>query len=102
LKEDDDAVADNFELDVSDGRFAAMFDKPEYNVDPSHPSFKKTKSMQKIVEEKQRRILAGDKKQDGKFKKTKSVDEPVVSLAKAIKAKTKVKPSPRSGKAKRK
>ena len=44
-----------FEVDLGDQRFHAVFQNPEFNVDPSNPHFKKTKSMQNIVEEKQRR-----------------------------------------------
>ena len=52
---------DNFKLDLADSRFSAIFENPKYNVDPSHPSFKKTKSMQEIIEQKQKRISKGDK-----------------------------------------
>merc|ERR1712243_83744 len=47
---------ENFKLDLGDERFSAVFEKPDYNIDPSHPNFKKTQSMLDIVEEKQRRI----------------------------------------------
>ncbi|CAN9510048.1 unnamed protein product [Ophioblennius macclurei] len=46
---------DQFQVDVSDSRFQALFTSHLYNLDPSHPSFKKTKSTQSIVAEKQRR-----------------------------------------------
>ena len=52
---------DNFKLDLADSRFSAIFENPKYNVDPSHPSFKKTKSMQEIIEQKQKRISKDDK-----------------------------------------
>ncbi len=51
---------DNFQVDLKDNRFSAIFDNSEFHVDPSHPNFKKTKSMQKIIEEKQNRILKND------------------------------------------
>ena len=47
---------ENFKLDLGDERFSAVFEKPDYNIDPSHPNFKKTQSMLDMVEEKQRRI----------------------------------------------
>merc|ERR1711997_891232 len=56
------AAEDNFEMDVNDQRFSAIFNNPKYNVDPSHPSFKKTKSMVAIIEEKQKRFIKADKK----------------------------------------
>ena len=54
------SAEDNFELDFADNRFADIFSNPKYNVDPSHPSFKKTKSMKSIIDEKQKRILQSD------------------------------------------
>ncbi|TRY75124.1 hypothetical protein TCAL_16850 [Tigriopus californicus] len=51
---------DVFEMDLQDDRFAAVFHNADFNVDPSHPSFKKTKSMQQVINEKQRRILQSD------------------------------------------
>ncbi len=59
-KAKDRGEPDTFELNVNDDRFSDVFNNPKYNVDPSHPSFKKTKSMASIIEEKQRRILKGD------------------------------------------
>ena len=53
--------ANEFKLDLQDNRFSAIFQNPKYNVDPSNPSFKKTKSMQEVIQEKQKRILQGDK-----------------------------------------
>ncbi|XP_060939544.1 ESF1 homolog isoform X1 [Limanda limanda] len=46
---------DDFQVDVKDARFQAMFTSHLFNLDPSHPSFKKTKATQSIVAEKQRR-----------------------------------------------
>ncbi|KAM3624517.1 uncharacterized protein V6R79_024525 [Siganus canaliculatus] len=50
LEEDDD-----FQVDVKDPRFQAMFTSHLFNLDPSHPSYKKTKATQSILTEKQRR-----------------------------------------------
>jgi hypothetical protein len=50
---------DNFKIDLSDNRFSAIYQQAEYNVDPSNPNFKKTKSMQAFIEEKQRRRKTG-------------------------------------------
>ncbi|XP_026025255.1 ESF1 homolog [Astatotilapia calliptera] len=46
---------DHFQVDVKDPRFQAMFTSHLFNLDPSHPSYKKTKATQSIVAEKQRR-----------------------------------------------
>jgi hypothetical protein len=51
---------DSFEVDVSDDRFAALFVRPEFNIDPSEPSFKRTKAMERLIGEKQKRIAATD------------------------------------------
>uniref|UniRef100_A0A3Q2FMJ3 ESF1, nucleolar pre-rRNA processing protein, homolog (S. cerevisiae) n=1 Tax=Cyprinodon variegatus TaxID=28743 RepID=A0A3Q2FMJ3_CYPVA len=50
---------DDFKVDVSDPRFQAMFTSHLFNLDPSHPSFKKTKATQSILEEKHRRRELG-------------------------------------------
>ena len=59
-KKADNEKEDDFKIDFNDQRFSAIFKKAEFNVDPSNPNFKKTKSMQAIIEEKQRRLLRAD------------------------------------------
>merc|ERR1712243_136700 len=63
---------ENFKLDLGDERFSAVFKKPDYNIDPSHPNFKKTQSMLDMVEEKQRRI-----KKHSKTKKESATNQKV-------------------------
>ncbi|XP_021711081.1 ESF1 homolog [Aedes aegypti] len=46
------AGGDDFEVNVDDDRFKAVYEKPEYNIDPTNPSFKKTKGMEKLIQEK--------------------------------------------------
>ncbi|XP_049428443.1 ESF1 homolog [Epinephelus fuscoguttatus] len=46
---------DDFQVDVKDPRFQAMFTSHLFNLDPSHPNYKKTKATQSILAEKQRR-----------------------------------------------
>ncbi|XP_031168902.1 ESF1 homolog [Sander lucioperca] len=48
-------AADDFQVDVKDPRFQAMFTSHLFNLDPSHPNYKKTKATQSIQAEKQRR-----------------------------------------------
>jgi len=48
---------DNFQVDVKDERFGALFSSHLYNMDPSDPNFKKTKGMEAIITEKQKRRL---------------------------------------------
>lgn len=47
-------IEDDFEVNVSDARFQAMYTSHLFNLDPSDPNFKKTKAMEKILEEKAR------------------------------------------------
>ncbi len=68
---------ESFSVDLEDGRFAAVFENPEYNVDPSHPSFKKTRAMQDIIAEKQRRIVEGSSSK----KRKRPVEEKVSKVA---------------------
>ncbi|XP_061626138.1 ESF1 homolog [Phyllopteryx taeniolatus] len=46
---------DQFQVDVSDPRFQAVFTSHLFNLDPSHPSFKRTRATQSILDEKRRR-----------------------------------------------
>uniref|UniRef100_A0A182Q6N2 Uncharacterized protein n=1 Tax=Anopheles farauti TaxID=69004 RepID=A0A182Q6N2_9DIPT len=51
-KRNNRAAADDFEVDVEDSRFGAIYTKPEFNIDPTNPAFKKTKAMEKLIETK--------------------------------------------------
>lgn len=44
-----------FQMDINDPRFSAMYDNPLYNVDPSAPEFKRSKTMEAILDEKVKR-----------------------------------------------
>ena len=81
---------DDFQMDVKDPRFAAIFHNPKYNVDPSHPGFKKTKAMKSIIEEKQSRIVSNreiptEQIEEPKMKKPK---RSILSLADSVALKT--------------
>lgn len=41
-------LEDDFEVNVSDARFQAMYTSHLFNLDPSDPNFKKTKAMEKF------------------------------------------------------
>lgn len=80
---------DSFDVNVSDSRFSALFSRPEFNIDPTDSNFKKTKNMEKIIEEKQKRIAQSDMVQvDGMSKKQK-LDPEVSSSLKSVKNKWK-------------
>ncbi|KAK2909251.1 hypothetical protein Q8A67_005088 [Cirrhinus molitorella] len=55
LKSNTPLEEDNFQVDVHDPRFQAMFTSHLYNLDPSDPAYKKTKATQSILEEKLKR-----------------------------------------------
>merc|ERR1712018_525986 len=49
-------VEDTFAVDVADERFGALYNRAEFNIDPTESNFKKTKNMEKIIAEKMKRI----------------------------------------------
>ena len=91
-KKNEKTPEDNFQMDLQDERFSGIFNNPKYNVDPSHPGFKKTKSMASIIEEKQKRIIAGDKQQinesEVRPKSDKKQSSALESLANSVKSKS--------------
>lgn len=54
-----DTIDDDFEMNVNDARFTAVYTSHLFNIDPSEPHFKKTGGMAAMVGEKQRRVAAG-------------------------------------------
>ena len=55
------AQGGDFELDMSDPRFGAVFSNKDFSIDPTQPDFRGTAQMDKLIEERQRRV----KKQRG-------------------------------------
>ncbi|KAM8878110.1 ESF1 homolog isoform 2-T2 [Spinachia spinachia] len=95
---------DDFQVDVRDPRFQAMFTSHLFNLDPSHPSYKKTKATESIQAEKHRRrgeeeeqqqqrrkradeAAPGKRENDSDAPKT-SMDPGLSLLIKSIKSKT--------------
>ncbi|XP_072490580.1 ESF1 homolog [Notamacropus eugenii] len=91
-------LEDDFEVDVSDTRFQAMYTSHLFNLDPSDPNFKKTKAVEKILEEKARQreqkqeelTKAIKRKENDLQKETakKSIDPALSMLIKSVKNKT--------------
>ncbi|XP_040837758.1 ESF1 homolog isoform X1 [Ochotona curzoniae] len=91
-------VEDDFEVNVADARFQAMYTSHLFNLDPSDPNFKKTKAMEKILEEKARQrelkeqelTLAIKKKENEREKESqkKALDPALSVLVKSVKSKT--------------
>lgn len=102
----DSKDSDDFQIDVKDDRFGAIYDSYHYNIDPSAPEYKKTKSMEAIIEEKLHRRKSGkatkaggasgqkrkaemDKNSAGQSAKfSKSDSETISSLINSVKSKT--------------
>ena len=82
---------DNFSVDVGDNRFSAVFNHPEFNIDPTNPNFKKTKNMEKILGEKQKRITSNlphaEKDLVTKSSKKQKLDPEVSQALKSVKNK---------------
>ncbi|XP_067668765.1 ESF1 homolog [Haliotis asinina] len=92
-------TGDDFQMDINDSRFGAVFDSHLFNIDPSAPEFKKTKGMEALIEEKLKRrktdsgssertkAKAVPKEQPGdELKPVKDIT--LTSLVKSVKAKT--------------
>ncbi|XP_075719203.1 ESF1 homolog [Rhinoderma darwinii] len=102
LKKKDELVEDDFQINVEDTRFQAMYTSHLYNVDPSDPNFKKTKAIAKVLEEKARRRAQNQKNQaetvsrqqekpetaEKTVTSARRVDPALSSLLKSIKSKT--------------
>lgn len=69
-----DGLQEDFEIDVKDERFKAVFDSHEFAIDPSNPKFKATEGMKKLLEEgrkKRKMAVLGDEEDQPQDKKTK-------------------------------
>ncbi|VEN63511.1 unnamed protein product [Callosobruchus maculatus] len=53
--EDDSTQSDDFQVNVEDPRFSAIFTSHHYNIDPTDPHYKKTKGMETLINEKIKR-----------------------------------------------
>jgi hypothetical protein len=53
-------AGDGFRMNVEDPRFGAVFERAEYAIDPSHPRFKGTEGMRKLLEEGRKRQRDSD------------------------------------------
>ncbi|KAJ2162054.1 pre-rRNA-processing protein esf1 [Coemansia sp. RSA 552] len=49
------AAEDDFQVNVSDPRFSALFDSHNFAIDPNNPNFKKTKAMKELLGESRKR-----------------------------------------------
>lgn len=63
-------LQDDFEMDVDDDRFKAVFENHEFAIDPSNPKFKATGGMKKLLEEG-RKKRRGEDRGESKSKRSK-------------------------------
>lgn len=54
-QEKEEAKEDDFEVDVQDPRFGALFTSHHFNIDPADPHYRKTKGTEALVSEKLKR-----------------------------------------------
>jgi len=83
---------DNFELNIKDDRFNAVYTLPEFNIDPTDPNFKKTKGMDVLIQEKLKRRYNNDNSaapspKEPSEKKQKTKDVSLKMLVKSLKRK---------------
>ena len=60
---------DEFKIDVRDERFRDVFESSEFAIDPSHPRFKGTEGMKRILEEGRKKRRLSDDDDDGRGEK---------------------------------
>lgn len=86
------------QVNVKDARFQAMYTSHLFNLDPSDPNFKKTKAMERILEEKARQreqkeqgLIQATSEKEGEIQKEshkRSIDPALSMLIKSVKNKT--------------
>jgi len=59
-----EGLQEDFEMDVKDPRFAAVFERHDFAIDPTNPRFVKTEGTQKLMEERKKRSAARSGKDD--------------------------------------
>ncbi|CAH1160070.1 unnamed protein product [Phaedon cochleariae] len=86
---DDEIIDNDFQVNVQDERFSALFTSHHYNIDPTNPHYKKTKAMETLEKEKLKRRTDGevDKAVEINQKKIKRNVE-LSLLVKSVKRKT--------------
>jgi hypothetical protein len=65
-------LQEDFEMDVEDERFKAVFDNHEFAIDPSNPKFKATGGMKRLLEEGRKKRSGGDDDVDGEQRRKKA------------------------------
>ncbi|CAL7943060.1 unnamed protein product [Xylocopa violacea] len=86
----DQIVEDNFEVNVQDPRFAALFTSHHFNIDPADPHYRKTKGTEALVKEKLKRRADNDLSEEIPAKEQKmKPNAELQALIKSVKQNTK-------------
>ncbi|XP_026869577.2 ESF1 homolog [Electrophorus electricus] len=88
LKSNTPLEEDNFQVDVQDPRFQAMFTSHLYNLDPSDPAYRKTRGTQSILQEKQRQRRSQQEALQSAHQHERTVDPSLSTLIRSVKNKT--------------
>ena len=63
--------AADWHVDVTDPRFTAMYSRPDYSIDPTHPDYRPTAEMERVLAERQRRRVKETKQRETTVKQRK-------------------------------
>ncbi|XP_057654219.1 ESF1 homolog [Diorhabda carinulata] len=83
---EDEEKRDNFEINVNDERFSALYTSHHFSIDPTDPHFKKTKGIEALVNEKLKRRSEIQNSEIPKPKQKKNAE--LNYLVKSVKRKT--------------
>ncbi|XP_074628281.1 ESF1 homolog [Acropora palmata] len=89
-RKEKEIVNDDFNVDLKDSRFDALFTSHHFAVDPSDPQYRKTKGMESILQERMRRRENGEKllqANKNKDEGTQRRDPSLSVLVKSVKSK---------------
>ncbi|CAK9817197.1 ESF1 homolog [Anthophora plagiata] len=86
----EEKVADNFEVNVQDARFNALFTSHHFNIDPADPHYRKTKGTEALIKEKMKRRAEDEPNEERPAKESKTrSNTDLQALVKAVKRNTK-------------
>uniref|UniRef100_A0A0A1WVW5 ESF1 homolog n=1 Tax=Zeugodacus cucurbitae TaxID=28588 RepID=A0A0A1WVW5_ZEUCU len=74
IAEETKPVEDNFQININDDRFKAVYTSAKFNIDPTDSHFKKTKAMDLIIKEKLKRRHGDDGLRNGNDGDTQEVE----------------------------
>lgn len=86
----DQIIKDNFEVNVQDSRFNALFTSHHFNIDPADPHYRKTKGTETLIKEKLKRRANNDYNEEVPVKESKmQFNTELQTLIKSVKQNTK-------------